>query len=180
MPCSRHSRITLPRVTPLKQYSPARGHARRRRARRRSWSRCSSTRSRADRASAPRPRPPRSPRSSAVMRLSRLCELSRMSNMSAGVQRIDEVQALSPRVTIAGFGSLYSATMAIVGLAERVARILIRRGLLAARDHQPQMHAVLHAVRRRACAGSRPSSAARSRPMSSAIFCAPQYSRSRC
>ena len=57
------------------------------------------------------------------------------------------MKSLSPRSSIVGSGSLYSGMMTMVAAADHDARILVGRRANAARHHQPDVDALVHAVR---------------------------------
>ena len=114
----------------------------------------------------------------ARMQLSLQCELSFGSCTAGSPRRTCTVNSLSPRSYTAGIGFLYSGMITIVAGADRHARVLVGRALHAARDHQPHVHAVAHAVRvERRVERARQLLAVR--PTSSAMALAPSYSRSR-
>ena len=82
----------------------------------------------------------------ARMQLSFECELSFWSCSAGPVRRMWTVNRSSPRANISGRGRFHSGMMTMVARADRQARVLIGRALDAARDHQPDVHAVRHAV----------------------------------
>ena len=107
--------MTLARVTPLKQYSPDEVMTSPWRTQKKLVALQLETKPSGSSIKASSA-PASTASSSAMIRFSRLWEFSRMSNMCAGEHRMDAVRRERPRDTSPGSGTLYSATMAMVGL----------------------------------------------------------------
>ena len=143
---SRHSAMTLARVTPLKQYSPLEVSTSPSRTQKKlvalqldtnPWG--SSIKASSARASIAS--------HNAMMRFRRLCEFSRISNMSAGVQRMDRrVQTQAALQEARSVRHLVFGHDDDAGAADGIAGILVRCGLDPAGYHEPQVHAIVHVV----------------------------------